>query len=65
MTENIDQLVDDYHENGFVVVRDFMTSEKLGELQDQLDRYIREVVPGLPAENAFYQDPDRPETLKQ
>ena len=65
MSDKVDQLADDYHENGFVVVRDFMTPETLGELQAQLDRYIREVVPGLPAENAFYQDPERPETLKQ
>ena len=58
-------LVSEYQEHGFVVVRDFMDPKVLNELQDELDRYIREVVPTLSPERAFYQDRSRPETLKQ
>ena len=51
--------------DGFVVVRQFLDGDDFRELNAQLDRYIREVVPTLPDADAFYQDRDRPETLKQ
>lgn len=55
----------DFDRDGFVVVRQFLTSGELGELSAQLDRFIRDVVPGLSDAHAFYHDRDRPETLKQ
>ncbi len=54
-----------YDRDGFVVVRDFLDRDSLQVLMANLDRYIREVVPGLPAGDAFYQDRSKPETLKQ
>ena len=54
-----------FDRNGFVVVRQFLDDGDFHELKAQLDRYIREVVPTLPDSAAFYQDRDRPETLKQ
>lgn len=60
-----DSLKPDYDRDGFVVVRAFLSAGELEELTGELDRYIRDVVPALPATAAFYQDRDRPETLKQ
>lgn len=54
-----------YDRDGFVVVRKFLEPNELLELKENLDRYIRDIVPTLPATAAFYQDPARPETLKQ
>ena len=54
-----------YDRDGFVVVRAFLPPAELADLQRNLDRYIREVVPQLPASDAFYEDRARPETLKQ
>lgn len=54
-----------YDRDGFIVVRDFLAPDALAELNTHLNRYIREVVPTLPASAAFYLDPSRPETLKQ
>jgi phytanoyl-CoA hydroxylase len=54
-----------YDRDGFVVVRQFMQGERLAQLREQLDRYIRDVVPTLPPTAAFYQDRAKPETLKQ
>lgn len=54
-----------YDRDGFVVVRQFLDASQLAELQDNLDRYVREVVPTLPATAAFYHDRNRAETLKQ
>lgn len=54
-----------YDADGFVVIRGFLPADELAELQRNLARYIREVVPTLPEGDAFYEDRTRPETLKQ
>lgn len=54
-----------YDEDGFVVIRSFLPPDELRRLQDNVDRYVREVVPGLPPSDAFFDDRARPETLKQ
>ncbi len=54
-----------YDRDGFVVVRRFLDEPQLAMLQANLDRYVREIVPTLPATAAFYQDRSRAETLKQ
>ncbi|WP_406698991.1 phytanoyl-CoA dioxygenase family protein [Singulisphaera sp. Ch08] len=63
MTAEIDK--SRYDEDGFVVVRQWLSPGEFAELRDHVDRYIREVVPGLPDADAFYEDRSRPETLKQ
>ena len=55
----------DFDRDGFVVVRQFLPPDELAEVTENLDRYITEVVPSLPDKDAFYQDRQRPETLKQ
>lgn len=54
-----------FDRDGFVIVRQFLSGREFDELSQNLDRYIREVVPTLPDTAAFYQDRARPETLKQ
>lgn len=58
-------LRNDFERDGFVVIREFLQAAALKELQENLDRYIREVVPNLPDADAFYDNKNRPETLKQ
>lgn len=60
-----EQYIAEFENDGFVVLRGFLQGDELAELQDNLARYIRDVVPGLTAEHAFYVDRQRPETLKQ
>lgn len=54
-----------FQEDGFVVIPGFLSGDAFAEVTANLDRYIREVVPGLPESDAFYVDRGRPETLKQ
>jgi phytanoyl-CoA hydroxylase len=54
-----------YDKDGFVVIPQFLKGDEFAELQQNLDRYVREVVPHLPDADAFYHDRERPETLKQ
>jgi phytanoyl-CoA hydroxylase len=60
-----EHLKPEFDRRGFVVVRQLLPAEEFAELTRQLDRYVREVVPGLPATDAFYEDRARPESLKQ
>ena len=54
-----------FERDGFVVIRELLPSAEMAQLRQNLDRYIRDVVPGLPDADAFYDDRERPETLKQ
>lgn len=60
-----DALKPAYDRDGFVVVRRFLPPAELAELTEELDRYVREVVPTRPESAAFFLDRARPETLKQ
>jgi phytanoyl-CoA hydroxylase len=62
---NYQKLRSAFDSDGFVVIRGFLSAEQLSTLKASLDRYIRDVVPGLPDSDAFYDDKSRPETLKQ
>ena len=54
-----------FDQHGFVVVRNLLGDADFATLRENLDRYVREVVPTLADADAFYQDRARPETLKQ
>lgn len=62
---DLDGLRASYDENGFAIVRGLLAGAALGELQTQVDRYVREVMPTLPKDQAFFDDYAKPETLRK
>ena len=62
---NLQSLREPFDVNGYVVVPNFLSGHDFTELTDNIDRYIRDIVPTLSDNTAFYQDLHRPETLKQ
>ena len=54
-----------YEADGFVIVRGLFADAEFQELKSQLDRYVREVVPTLPKEAAYFDDYAKPETLRK
>ena len=54
-----------YDRDGYVLVKQFLPPEEFDVLAANVARYIRDVVRGLGEKPAFYQDRERPETLKQ
>jgi len=62
---SFDALKSEYDAAGFVIVRQLLSDSEFQTLRTELDRYIREVVPTLPDQDAFFLDRSRPETLKQ
>lgn len=60
-----DQLKQCFDRDGYVVIPSFINPLQTERIQNRMDEYIREVVPYLPANQVFYEDKARPETLKQ
>ncbi len=51
--------------DGFVAMPQFLGGEELTELLTHVERFISRIVPKLPPEHVFYEDKDKPATLKQ
>ncbi|MCF7688484.1 MAG: hypothetical protein K9N01_09300, partial [Cephaloticoccus sp.] len=62
---DLDALRKSYEADGFVIIRGLFNSEEFKALSDNLDRYVREVVPTLPKDQAFFDDYSKPETLRK
>lgn len=62
---DLDALRKTYEDDGFVVIRGLFSPTEFKDLQSNLDRYVREVVPTLPKDQAFFDDYSKPETLRK
>ncbi len=62
---NYEQYGETFDRDGYLIIRKFLPYDEFAELNENLDRYIREIVPTLPDTHAFYENRNRPETLKQ
>lgn len=54
-----------FEEDGFVAVSEFCNPVELSAIESALARFIDLRVPRLPAQEVFYEDKAKPETLKQ
>lgn len=63
--ESVDTLCETFDRDGFVIIRGLFSAEEVRELNNQVARYVREVVPTLPKDAAFFDDYSKPETLRK
>ena len=54
-----------FRKDGYVFLPGFLNKEEVEALNEKLATFIKEVVPSLPAEHAFYEDKNDPASLKQ
>ena len=54
-----------FDRDGFVILRGFLDEQEVGEVRENVERYIEEVIPAMPSEQVYYEVPERKETLKQ
>src|SRR5687767_11068484 len=54
-----------FDRDGFVAIRSFLNPLETERVQRRMDEYVRDIVPLMPRNHAFYEDKSRPETLKQ
>ena len=59
------KLKDFFHENGFVHLKSFLNQHLLLELRNEVERYINDKVPFLDPGDVFFDNAEKPETLKQ
>jgi phytanoyl-CoA hydroxylase len=62
---NYSALRSQFETDGYVVLPEFVRRPQLENLQSKIDHFIRNVVPAMPCERVFFEDKQRPETLKQ
>lgn len=53
-----------FDRDGYVALRGFLSPGEVEEVCANIDRYVRDVAPGLPGNMVFYEDKSRPETIK-
>ena len=58
-----DELKLEFERDGFVVVRDYLSSKEATEVNSQITRFIDEVLPTAPDSTAFYESKDNPESI--
>ena len=58
-------LLPSFAKDGFALIRGFFSGQELSDLIDNVDRYIRAVVPRMPSEQVFLEDKNDVATLKQ
>lgn len=63
--ENDKALKEGFDRDGYVCLRGFLDPQEVRWVSERMDRFIREVVPTLPPEEAFYEIKGDKSTLKQ
>ena len=54
-----------FDRDGFTVIPGFSAADEVATLHEQIARYVKDVMPGLPATSVFFEKEDQPATLKQ
>lgn len=59
------QIKENFDRDGFVFLPGFLSTKEMAELNSKLELFIKEKVPALAAQHAFYEDKSDSSTLKQ
>ena len=57
------QLKEAFDRKGYLVLRGFMSGAEAQEINRQIERYIADVLPTLPENEAFYEVKNDPQTI--
>ena len=59
------KLQSDFESNGYVAIRPLFSSAEMAALNTQIARYVRDIVPSMPASEVYYEDKSDTSSLKQ
>lgn len=65
IVENAGRLHDEFNSHGYVSIPGFFDPDEVAELRDNKERFVRDVVPGMPGSEVYYHDKNDRSTLKQ
>lgn len=60
-----DATVETFRRDGVVILRGFLARDEVDDLLARIDRFVREVAPSLPAEEVYFEEAGRPESLQR
>ena len=55
----------DFDRDGFIAIRPLFDAAQMAEINRELDRYLRDVVPKMSPTEVYYEDKSRQDTVKQ
>ena len=58
------KIKEEFKSNGYAAIYSFFNNEKIEEIKNEIDRYIRVIVPTLPNHHVFYEDKSDKSTIK-
>ncbi|MGR3290280.1 MAG: phytanoyl-CoA dioxygenase family protein, partial [Paracoccaceae bacterium] len=58
-------LLKEFNRDGYVCVRRLYDAGRMQELNSEVGRFIRDIVPSMPQEQVYYEDKSDKSTLKQ
>ena len=61
----ISKMLDQFHDDGFICIDPLFESEQMDTLNEQIARFIEEVVPTMPETQVYYEDKSDKQSLKQ
>ncbi len=59
------QIKEDFDRDGYVLMKDFLSAAEATGINDQIQRFIDEVLPHAPDTTAFYEDKNDPASIKR
>ncbi len=59
------ELTTEFEQDGYAALRPLYNSEDMAQINAEIDRFINDVVPEMPSESVYYEDPEDKSSLKQ
>lgn len=50
---NADQIKQDFDRDGYIILRNHLSAEQTAEVRENVDRFVSDVLPGLPKDKAY------------
>lgn len=63
MSENFRNAKADFDQNGFTVLKGFISPRETATIHENLSRYVKEIVPELTSAEVLYEDKDDPDSM--
>lgn len=65
LQERSEEIKQEFSRQGFVAIRGFLDADEVRELRGEIERYLAEVVPGIPPRDVYFETPGDPDSIKQ
>lgn len=60
---NAEQIKQDFDRDGYCIIRNHLSTQETAQVRDNVERFVSDVLPGLPKDKAYYEDKDDSGTL--